>query len=110
MRATTLTSAPKRWISTSVAHLPTFPPKEFIKSHPSHPSFSPETWGSLQPPHQSALTAFAHRIGLGSILTTPDLIQQARTHSSFVPFYQRYYPKSHPPPSNDHLAVLVNTL
>jgi large subunit ribosomal protein L44 len=106
------TTASKRASSTSVAHLPKFPPKEFLKANQANtpPSFSPEIWGSLQPPPPSALTAFAHRIGLGSILTTPEIIQQACTHSSFISLHQRYYPKSPAPASNAQLATLGNAL
>jgi large subunit ribosomal protein L44 len=87
--------APKRLASTaaklttvSLAHLPKFPPKESLFKPPVEGSpphyFSPTTWASQQPPPPSALSAFAHRIGLSSVLTCPETIQQACTHPSFA--------------------------
>ncbi|KAF7294425.1 60S ribosomal protein L3 [Mycena kentingensis (nom. inval.)] len=67
--------------AVSVAHLPKFPPPQSTKS-PRATHFDPETWGALQPPPPTALSAFAHRIGLGEVLTDPDVILQACTHPS----------------------------
>ena len=107
--------AQKRLYSTAskLAVAPTsvkvFPPRELHK-RPKPPSFDPELWASLQPPPKSALSAFAHRIGLGTILTSETTIQQACVHPSFLPFHEKYYPKEPLPPSNGQLAVMGNTL
>jgi large subunit ribosomal protein L44 len=72
--------------------------------------FNPEIWAALQPPPSTALSAFAHRIGLASILTSTDLIQQACTHSSFLAFYRHHYPTNPLPKSNAQLSTLGNSL
>lgn len=95
-----------------------FPPPEIAKP-PTDPSSSsaltPEIWGHLQLPTQSALHAFANRIGLGAILTSHPRILQICTHPSFVPFhthYSQYTPtnQSTPLPSNESLETLGNSL
>lgn len=102
-------TASKLAISTS--HLSNFPPKESLYRRGKLPqTFSAETWASLQPPPPSSLTAFAHRIGLASVLTSTDIIQQACTHSSFIPLHERYYPSQPRPASNAQLATLGNAL
>ncbi|SJL03528.1 uncharacterized protein ARMOST_06884 [Armillaria ostoyae] len=99
--------------SVSTSHLPKFPPREalFLRDQEiPQPEFEPEVWASLQPPPPSALSAFASRIGLSSVLSTTDLIQQACTHSSFVAFYQHHYPSEPAPISNAQLATIGNSL
>lgn len=110
--------APKRLYSTasklaiSPTHLKQFPPREsLIRPQASSPNtFETDAWASLQPPPRSALSAFSHRIGLGSVLTLEKTIQQACVHPSFLPFHKQYYPKEPLPPSNAQLAVMGNSL
>lgn len=99
--------------SVSTSHLPKFPPKEalFLRDQEiPQPEFEPEVWASLQPPPPSALSAFASRIGLSSVLSTTELIQQACTHSSYVAFHQHHYPSEPAPISNAQLATIGNSL
>lgn len=98
--------------SVSTAHLPKFPPKEALFVHREVPKapFSPETWASLQPPPSSALSAFSHRIGLASVLSSPDIVQQACTHPSFLTLHRQQLPHESAPPTNAHLAPLGNAL
>jgi large subunit ribosomal protein L44 len=118
--------APKRLYSTAskLAISPTslthFPPRDSFKrpqqpaatAKPASPqnSFDADAWASLQPPPKSALSAFSHRIGLGSVLTSEKTIQQACVHPSFLPFHKQYYPKESLPPSNAQLASMGNSL
>jgi large subunit ribosomal protein L44 len=107
--------AQKRLYSTAAklaiapSHIKRFPPKESLKRSSPTP-FDPEVWASLQPPAKSAFFAFAHRIGLGTILTSEKTIQQACVHPSFLPFHQQYYPKEPLPASNMQLALMGNSL
>lgn len=99
-----------------------FPPKEAVWTPgrggkpPPSTYFSTTNWAALQPPPPQALAAFAHRVGLASILipeegTAPtDLVQQALTHSSFTPFYAGAYPAQPPIHSNAQLATTGNAL
>jgi len=97
--------------SVSTAHLPKFPPKEALYKSPERPTtFVAETWASLQPPPPSALSAFAHRIGLSHVLDSNELVQEACTHPSFIPLHKKYYPNQRHPPSNAQLASLGNSL
>ncbi|KAF9045813.1 60S ribosomal protein L3 [Hymenopellis radicata] len=97
----------------STAHLPKFPPPEAIQPRkvevPRAP-FDAETWADAQPPPPSALSAFAHRIGLASVLHSSDLILQACTHSSFVSLHQLHFPDRPIPSTNAQLATLGNSL
>jgi large subunit ribosomal protein L44 len=111
--------AQKRFVSTaaklasvSTANLGKFPPKEALFVHREIPKapFSPETWASLQPPPSSALSAFAHRIGLASVLTSVDIIQQACTHPSFLILHRQQYPHQPQPATNAQLAPIGNAL
>ncbi|KZT27858.1 60S ribosomal protein L3 [Neolentinus lepideus HHB14362 ss-1] len=83
-----------------------FPPPDAIHNPRT---FEPDTYAALQPPPASSLSALAHRLGLGLILS-PTEVQQACTHSSFVSFYQKHYPKEPKPASNANLASLGNSL
>jgi large subunit ribosomal protein L44 len=98
--------------SLSTTNLAKFPPKQafIVKSDVPQPTFNPEIWASLQPPPPPALSAFAHRIGLASILTSTDLIQQACTHPSFTALYSQHYPRETPPSTNAQLVILGNSL
>ncbi|KAF7308643.1 60S ribosomal protein L3 [Mycena chlorophos] len=89
--------------AVSVAHLKKFPP-------PHSTNFDAETWGQLQPPPPTALSAFAHRIGLGAVLTDPDVILQACTHPSAQHLAQRLDPMAPPLATNTHLNTLGNAL
>ncbi|KAF8449024.1 ribonuclease III domain-containing protein [Boletus edulis BED1] len=101
-------TASKTAIST--AHLTQFPPKEAIVRQAGKVVFDAQSWAALQPPPPSALTAFSHRIGLGSIITSPDTVRRACTHKSFVNLHTKYYPSSPPPPTNADLVALGNSL
>ncbi|KAF4593114.1 hypothetical protein EYR38_008824 [Pleurotus pulmonarius] len=106
-----LASTAAKLVSVSASSLSKFPPKEALFQRTELPKpFSPETWASLQPPPTSALSAFAHRIGLTSVLDSPEIIQQACTHESFGPFYKSHYPNHHDPKTNAQLAPLGNAL
>ena len=110
---------PKRLVSTAarLASVPsntsTFPPKESFtvsKDALVKEEFNPETWAALQPPPSTALSAFAHRIGLASILTSTDLIQQVCTHPSFLTLHRQHHPTNPLPKSNAQLSTLGDSL
>ncbi|PCH44223.1 60S ribosomal protein L3 [Wolfiporia cocos MD-104 SS10] len=106
-----LASTAAKLASVSPANVRVFPPKEAIVSDPSHPHFfDPQAWAQLQPPTTASLTAFAHRIGLERVLTSPQVIQQACTHPSYVSFYTRHKPDEPLPATNANLATLGNSL
>ncbi|PSR76134.1 hypothetical protein PHLCEN_2v8632 [Hermanssonia centrifuga] len=116
-----LAATASRIASVSPAYLKSFPPKEAFAPKPSSsqsdPSveqkphfFDAETWASLQPPPPTSLTAFAYRIGLGKLVSSPDPILQACTHPSFLPLHQKHYPHHSRPAANERLAVLGNSL
>lgn len=96
-------------LAVARAHLKHFPPKE-ATARRTGKTFDPETWAALQPPPPSALVAFANRIGLGSILTSPVAIQRTCTHKSFLDLHAKYYPRSAAPPCNANLAAIGNAL
>ncbi len=113
-----LASTAAKLVSVPASHLKAFPPKEAFlagastsKTPSSKPNFfNAETWATLPPPHPAALTAFAHRIGLASVLAAPEPIQQACTHPSFLPLYERHNPSKPVPASNANLSYLGNSL
>ena len=81
--------------TTPVSTLRHFPPREAIfnpTQTSTSTSFSPEIWAALQNPPASALSAFAHRIGLAKIISDPEEILQACTHPSYPPFYAAHSP------------------
>lgn len=106
-------SAAKIAASVSTAHIPQFPPKQALyvrgTSLPKS-AFVPENWAAVQPPPPSALSAFAHRIGLASILSTTDIVQQACTHPSYLPLYRQHFPNEQEPLTNAQLSPLGNSL
>lgn len=97
-------------VAVSAAHLNQFPPREAVVRQAGNVVFDPQSWAALQPPPPSALTAFTHRIGLGSIVDSPDTIRRACTHKSFVNLHAKYYPSSPAPLTNAGLAALGNSL
>lgn len=114
-----MSHVPKRLASTatklahlSVSHLKDFPPKAALtsKSKSQPHIFDAESWAALQPPTPASLTAFAHRIGLGRILDTPEPIQQACTHPSFLFLHGKHHPNQPLPQANGNLAMLGNSL
>ncbi|KAG7093657.1 hypothetical protein E1B28_007319 [Marasmius oreades] len=106
-----LVSTAARIGSVSISHLPKFPPKEALYvPGTSATAFNPEEWAALQPPPPSALSAFVHRIGLSSILESPDIIQQACTHHTFLQLYQQHKPRDPAPATNAQLAAIGNSL
>ncbi|KIY53000.1 hypothetical protein FISHEDRAFT_34441 [Fistulina hepatica ATCC 64428] len=85
--------------SVSIAEIADFPPKSavFLAKKIPGAGFDAELWAAAQPPPSTALVAFAHRIGLASVLlpelgTDTDLVLQTLTHRSFLPLYLRLYP------------------
>jgi large subunit ribosomal protein L44 len=102
-------------LSIAPSTIPRFPPRE---SHPppkdsfafERDSFDATSWASLQPPPATALSAFAHRIGLGSIFSSPDVIRQACTHHSYLHLFRKHHPNKTDPLTNRQLAVLGNAL
>jgi large subunit ribosomal protein L44 len=118
-RSLSMNHVPKRLVSTAARRASvsssssTFPPKESFtvsKDALVKEEFNPETWAALQPPPSTALSAFAHRIGLASILTSTDLIQQVCTHSSFFTLYRHHDPTNSVSKSNAQLSLLGNSL
>lgn len=101
--------AVKNLTAVSAAHLPKFPPPQATKS-PRVTGFDPEAWGAVQPPPPSAFSAFAHRIGLGSVLTDTNLLMQACTHPSAQYLARQQDPDAPPLPTNAHLGALGNAL
>lgn len=108
-----------------LSHLKAFPPKEAAAPTPSPPSssktaasanphphfFDTEAWAALQPPNPSALSAFAHRVGLAKSLPDPlPTVQQACTHPSFLLLHAKHHPKEPAPATNANLAALGNSL
>ena len=99
--------------SISPSTLATFPPKESFKPEKGEfvkSDFNPENWAHLQPAPSTALSAFAHRIGLASIFPSTDVIRQVCTHSSFLPLFRQHYPSKPEPKTNAQLATLGNSL
>ncbi|KAI0343233.1 ribonuclease III [Trametopsis cervina] len=100
------------------SQLKAFPPKEAVIPKPSSSQtahtphfFDTDGWAASQPPSVSALSAFAHRIGLGKSLPSPaDAVQQACTHPSFLPLHAKHRPKEPAPATNGNLAALGNSL
>lgn len=109
-----LASTAAKMASVSTAHLPKFPPPESFYKRTDVPklAFAPETWASLQPAPPSALSAFSHRIGLASVLPTPETVLQACTHPSFLALYRQHKPHESlkTQPTNTHLAPIGNAL
>ncbi|KAJ7066748.1 ribonuclease III domain-containing protein [Mycena amicta] len=102
-------NALKNVTAVSVAHLPKFPPPQSTKSQ-KITNFDADTWAAVQPPPPTALSAFAHRIGLGGVLTDPDVILQACTHPSAQHLARRLEPNAAPLATNAHLSTLGNAL
>ena len=112
-----LASTAAKLAHVSVSTLKQFPPKEAVvarvsKTHSSREPtfFHAETWGVLQPPPPAALTAFAHRIGVASIIPTADIVQQACTHPSILSLYDQFRPSDPRPAVNGNLESLGNSL
>ncbi|KAG6869237.1 hypothetical protein C0993_009102 [Termitomyces sp. T159_Od127] len=106
-----LVSTAAKLASVSTAHLPRFPPREaiFKQTEIPKPPFAPEVWASTRPPPPSALSAFAHRIGLASVLSTPESVLRVCTHSSFPHLQQQFAPHERIQ-TNAHLTPLGNAL
>jgi large subunit ribosomal protein L44 len=99
--------------SISPSTVATFPPKESFKPEKGEfvkSDFNPENWAHLQPAPSTALSAFAHRIGLASIFPSTDVIRQVCTHPSFLPLFRQHYPSKPEPKTNSQLATLGNSL
>ncbi|KAI1796636.1 60S ribosomal protein L3 [Ganoderma leucocontextum] len=72
--------------------------------------FDAESWAASQPPPQSTLATFAHRVGLGKVVPSTEIIQQACTHPSFVQLHNQQHPEQPLPATNASLATLGNSL
>jgi large subunit ribosomal protein L44 len=108
-----LVSSVSRLASVAPSTVPkSFPPREafLAENEVARPAFDPQLWASLQPVPSTALSAFAHRIGLGSVLHSEDDVRQACTHPTFVDVYRQHYPDERIPRSNGQLAALGNSL
>ncbi|KAJ7245126.1 ribonuclease III domain-containing protein [Mycena haematopus] len=101
--------AVKNLTAVSSAHLPKFPPPQATTS-PKTTAFDADAWGAIQPPPPSALSAFAHRIGLGAVLTDTDWILQACTHPSAQHLARQQDPDAPPLATNAQLGTLGNAL
>ncbi|KAJ6493688.1 ribonuclease III domain-containing protein [Mycena vitilis] len=101
--------AVKNLTAVSAAHLPKFPPPHATQAT-RRTGFDPETWGAVQPPPPSALSAFAHRIGLGAVLQDTDIILQACTHPSAQHLAKQQDPDAPPLATNAQLGALGNAL
>ena len=90
----------------------TFPPPQALtpKDSKSPVLFDSDAWAVFQTPPPAALTAFAHRVGLGKLSTNPRLIHQACTHESITLPYSKSHPNKPLPLTNTNLAVLGNSL
>lgn len=109
--------AHKRLVSTiasasSTGKTPKFPPKKFLAAEAKDAPYplNPGAWAGLQPSPPSALSAFANRIGLGSILSSTDVIQQVCTHPSFLLSHQAHSPEEPAPATNAQLQTIGNSL
>ncbi|EJF64243.1 60S ribosomal protein L3 [Dichomitus squalens LYAD-421 SS1] len=97
----------------SSSHLRALPPKHSLlpagKAAPPA-VFDAQAWAASQPPPRSTLAAFAHRIGLGKVVPSVDVIEQACTHPSFVHLHNQQHPDQPLPATNASLATLGNSL
>ncbi|KAH9839867.1 60S ribosomal protein L3 [Rhodofomes roseus] len=97
-------------LAVSPSHVHELISKKAVASTSSRDFFDAQTWAALQPPPESALTAFAHRIGLADVLGSTEVVRQACTHPSFLPLYTRHHPNQPQPVTNANLATLGNSL
>ena len=119
---TAMQNAQRRLASTATAQklnrtiplssVRTFPPPQALKPEDSKSPvlFDSDAWAASQPPPSAALTAFAHRVGLGKLGSNPQLIQQACTHQSITLPYSKFHPNKPLPRTNTNLATLGNSL
>lgn len=109
-----LASTAAKLASVSPSTLASFPPVESFKTKKDEfikkDEFNPESWAAIQPVPSTALSAFAHRIGLASVLSSPEIVRQACTHPSFLPLYRQHYPQLPEPKTNAQFAALGNSL
>jgi len=112
LASTAAATAQKLKPTIPLSSVRTFPPPQALtpKDSKSPVFFDSDTWAASQPPPPAALTAFAHRAGLGKLGTNPKLIQQACTHESISLPYSQLHPNKPLPLTNTNLAVLGNSL
>ena len=115
-------NAQRRLVSTATAQklkrtiplssVRAFPPPQALtpKDSKSPVLFDSDVWAVSQAPPPAALTAFAHRVGLGKLVTDTRLIQQACTHESITLPYSKLHPNKPLPLTNTNLATLGNSL
>jgi large subunit ribosomal protein L44 len=109
-----LVTTAARLPSVASSAVPKFPPPQsyYEKTDVPKQALDPQAWAAVQPPPRSALVAFAHRLGLASVLTSPELVQQACTHPSFLHLHRQFHPDASAPavPTNAQLESLGNSL
>ncbi|KXN86632.1 54S ribosomal protein L3, mitochondrial [Leucoagaricus sp. SymC.cos] len=107
-----LVTTAARLPSVAASNIPSFPPPQALydKTDVPRPPFDPEAWAAAQPPPPSALIAFAHRLGLASVLSSPEIVQRTCTHPSFLNLHRQLYPDSPRPENNGQLSTLGNAL
>jgi large subunit ribosomal protein L44 len=111
-RLASTATAQKLKQTISLSSVRTFPPPQALtpKDSKSPVLFDPDAWAVSQSPPPAALTAFAHRVGLGKLGANPRLIQQACTHQSITLPYSKLHPNRPLPLTNTNLATLGNSL
>jgi large subunit ribosomal protein L44 len=107
-----LVTTAARLPSVASSAVPKFPPplSYYEKSDVPKKALDPQAWAAIQPPPRSALVAFAHRLGLASVLTSPDLVLQACTHPSFLHLHRQFHPTELTVSTNAQLESLGNSL
>jgi len=112
LASTMAATAQKLKPTIPLSSIRTFPPSQAVtpKDSKSPILFDSDAWAASQSPPPAALTAFAHRVGLGKLSTNPKLIQQACTHESIALPHSKLHPNKPPPLTNTNLAVLGNSL
>lgn len=112
LASTVASTAQKLKPTIPLSSIRTFPPPQAFAAKDSNSPvlFDSDSWAASQSPPPAALTAFAHRVGLGKLGTNSKLIQQACTHESITLPHSKLHPTKPPPPTNTNLAVLGNSL
>lgn len=112
MASRRLATTASRLPSVAASNTAQFPPKQSLYERSDIPkvAFDPEAWAAAQPPPPSALIAFAHRIGLSTIMSTPETVEMTCTHPSFLHLHRRVFPDAPRPETNGQLSELGNAL
>lgn len=112
MASRRLTTTAARLPSVAASSTAQFPPQQSLYERADVPkvAFDPEAWAATQPPPSSALIAFAHRLGLSTVMNSPETVQMTCTHPSFVHLHRRVCPDAPRPETNGQLSALGNAL